>query len=365
MWAFVHRGQLYAPESNRQTIGKGKHPIMQRARDVSEDQLLEAFLPIIKSHNTKADRLMLGPGDDCAVLNLRDGLTVITTDTQTEDQDFRCTWANGMVTSGYDVGWKAATQNLADIAAMGAVPQTLLISLTLTPDTPVTWVEDFARGVTEACTAQGAEKCSISGGDLGAGSEISVTVTAVGTCLTPVLRSGAQTGDALVLAGAVGTAAAGLALLENSSGYQLTPGLSACIEAQQRPCSPLASGASAAHQLTAMLDVSDGLLRDAGRIARASCVNIDIDAAALSPWVARAQEAADLCTAPSQNADDLALHWVLTGGEDHGLLATCPADSVPADFTRIGRVTKPGGAVTVDGKTYRAKGWDHFEATAR
>lgn len=338
---------------------------MQRARDVNEDQLLEAFLPIIKSHNTEADRLVLGPSDDCAVLDLRDALTVMTTDTQTENQDFRRTWPNGMVTSGYEVGWKAATQNLADVVAMGAVPQTLLISLTLTPDTPVHWVEDFARGVTESCTAQGAERCSISGGDLGAGSEISVTVTAVGTCLTPVLRSGAQTGDALVLAGAVGTAAAGLALLENSSSYQLTPELSACVEAQQRPRSPLTIGSTAAHQLTAMLDVSDGLLRDAGRLARASCVNIDIDAAALSLWATKVQEAAKICAAPGQTASDLALHWVLTGGEDHGLLATCPADAIPAGFTKIGKVTEPGGAVTVDGKTYRAKGWDHFEATAR
>lgn len=337
---------------------------MQRARDVNEDQLLEAFLPIIKSHNQKAQHLLRGPGDDCAVLDLRDGLTVMTTDTQTENQDFRRSWANGMVTTGYDLGWKAATQNLADIAAMGAVPQTLLISLTLTPDTPVSWVEDFARGVTESCTAQGAQTCSVSGGDLGAGSEISVTVTAVGSCSAPVLRSGAHVGDALVLAGMVGTAAAGLTLLENSSGYQLTQGLSACIEAQQRPRSPLATGA-AAHQLTAMLDVSDGLLRDAARLARASSVSIDIDAAALAPWVARVQEAAEICAASDQTASDLALHWVLTGGEDHGLLATCPVDVVPAGFTQIGRITKPGDAVTVDGRAYRAKGWDHFEATAR
>lgn len=339
---------------------------MKTVSDVSEDQLLTGFLPIIREHNRRAGHLLVGPGDDCAVLEMPAGRTVMTTDTQTENRDFRRTWANGYTTGGYEVGWKAATQNLADIAAMGATPVTLLVSLTLTPDTPVDWVTDFARGITDSCRAQGAETCSLAGGDLGAGTEISVTVTAVGTCPAPVLRSGAVAGDALVLAGAAGTAAAGFALLENGSGYRVTEALTACIRAQQRPRSPLTAGVTSAANLHAMMDVSDGLVRDAQRIACASGVSIDIDSLALAPWAEKVAEAASICAPSGQNPLELALHWVLTGGEDHGLLATCHPQQIPTGFTRIGTVTEAtlDSAVTVDGTDYRAQGWDHFEATA-
>ncbi|MDO4898232.1 MAG: thiamine-phosphate kinase [Rothia sp. (in: high G+C Gram-positive bacteria)] len=335
--------------------------------ETSEDELLHAFLPIITAHNRGARRLELGPGDDCAVLDLSGGLTVASTDTQTENRDFRHTWPNGFNTGGYEVGWKTATQNLADVAAMGAVPVSLLISLTLTPDTPVHWVSDFARGVTASCTAQGASTCTISGGDLGAGNEISVTVTALGTCTVPVVRSGAKPGDAVVLAGSIGTAAAGLALLETASGYTVTPALARCIEAQQKPRSPLTAAVAAAPQLHAMLDVSDGLLRDLGRIARASQVSINLDGAALEPWLKPLGEAATICAQPGTTPDELAQHWVLTGGEDHGLLATCPIDAIPEGFSRIGTVTAESTCptVTVDGATYGQKGWDHFETPTR
>ncbi|WP_421082951.1 thiamine-phosphate kinase [Rothia nasimurium] len=349
--------------------------------DVSEGQLLAAFLPLLQAHNAKAEQvrsqalrvaaldtgttagagqLVIGPGDDAAALDLRSGLTVMSIDTQTENQDFRRTWASGHQTGGYEVGWKAATQNLADIAAMGAVPVSLLVSLTLTPDTPVTWVTDFARGLTESARAQGAVTCTIAGGDLGSGSELSVTVTSIGLTADPVTRSGAQAGDVLVLAGALGTAAAGLALLDYPAPYSSTPDTEACITAQQKPISPLQLGAAHGNQLNAMLDVSDGLVRDAGRIASASNVSINIDSKALAPWIHRVLPVAQVL-APGQEAQTLALRWVLTGGEDHALLATCPAGQIPPGFTRIGEVST-GSGVTVDGRIYEGKGWDHFES---
>ncbi|WP_237220931.1 thiamine-phosphate kinase [Rothia nasimurium] len=348
--------------------------------DVSEGQLLAAFLPLLQAHNAKAEQvraqalrvaaldtgstagagqLVIGPGDDSAALDLRSGLTVMSIDTQTENQDFRRTWASGHQTGGYEVGWKAATQNLADIAAMGAVPVSLLVSLTLTPDTPVTWVTDFARGMTESARAQGAVTCTIAGGDLGSGSELSVTVTSIGLTADPVTRSGAQAGDVLVVAGSLGTAAAGLALLDHPEPYRVCPAIEACLSAQQRPVSPLQLGASHGNQLNSMLDVSDGLVRDAGRIAEASGVSISLDSEALGPWVQRVLPAAQVL-AQGKDADALALRWVLTGGEDHALLATCPAGQIPAGFTRIGEVGT-GNGVTVDGRIYQGKGWDHFE----
>ena len=155
---------------------------MQTVAQMSESQLLALFMPVLAEHNERAadlraelgapGALVLGPGDDSAALDLRGGLTVMSTDTQTENQDFRRSWPSGYTTGGFEVGWKAATQNLADIAAMGATPVTLLVSLTLTPDTPVSWVQEFARGITESCTAQEATTCTIAGGDMGSGSEI-------------------------------------------------------------------------------------------------------------------------------------------------------------------------------------------------
>ncbi|MFW0182576.1 thiamine-phosphate kinase [Rothia sp. CCM 9417] len=346
---------------------------MTLVSSVSEGQLLATFLPTIQEHNAKAQRLtpgarslVLGPGDDSAVLDLSGGLTVMSTDTQTQNQDFRLSWPSGRTSGGYEVGWKAATQNLADIAAMGARPVTLLVSLTLPPSTPLAWVKDFARGLVDSCTAQGAETCSISGGDVGSGTEISVTVTALGLVQKPVTRSGAQAGDAIVLAGALGTAAAGLALLENSELPEtLSPQIEACIEAQQRPVSPLAAGIQGAENLTSLMDVSDGLVRDGGRLAQASACAFDIDTASLAPWLLELREPALLLAgAEGQKASDLALGWVLTGGENHALLGTSPPEQIPAGFTRIGTV-RPGTGVTVDGHPYTAKGWDHFEAGSR
>lgn len=336
----------------------------------SENQLLAGFLPLLAAHNQQAQGLILGPGDDCAILDLRDGLTALTTDTQTENQDFRRTWPSGRTTGGYQVGWKAVTQNLADLAAMGASPRTLLISLTLTPDTDPSWAQDLAQGAIDSCQAQGAGHCSISGGDLGLGSEISITVTAVGQVHHPVLRSGARPGDALILAGQLGTAAAGLALLDSPlladpTAQPLSPSEEACIAAQQTPTSPLTSGLQAPQALHAMLDISDGLLRDAERIAQASGLTISIDPDLLTPHLEPLRDAATRLTTTPQEAHHQALHWALTGGENHGLLATSPPHAIPPGFTRIGTVHTGPAHVTLNGTPYQAKGWDHFDRTTR
>lgn len=346
---------------------------MTLVASLNEGQLLAEFLPVIQGHNARISKregepgaLVLGPGDDSAVLDLHSGFTVMSTDTQTENQDFRLTWPSGRTTGGYEVGWKAATQNLADIAAMGAYPVTLLVSLTLPPSTPVAWVKDFAQGLVDSCTTQGAHRCSIAGGDLGSGTEISVTVTAVGLTARPVTRDGARGGDAIVVAGALGTAAAGLALLEYPDlPVTLSPQVQACISAQQRPVSPLKAGAEGAENLTSLMDISDGLVRDSGRLAQASGCAFDISCDALAPWLSALAEPADLLTGAEQHAArELSLRWVLTGGENHGLLGTCPPEQIPLGFTRIGTV-RSGTGVTVDGRPYTAKGWDHFEAGSR
>jgi thiamine-monophosphate kinase len=187
-----------------------------------------------------------------------------------------------------------------------------------------------------------------------------------------VLRSGAGPGDLVAVAGPLGHAAAGLALLEE--GLASDP----LVQEHLRPAPPYDAGPEAAGLgATAMIDVSDGLLADLGHVADASGLGVDLDSAALRPGdrlIAAARAVAGsgrhvpgartgLVTRP---AADLALDWVLTGGEDHSLAATFPAGTrLPPRWKVIGIVA--GGprdhGVVVDGQPWtRTHGWDHFSA---
>ncbi|OFI39649.1 thiamine-phosphate kinase [Arthrobacter sp. SW1] len=325
--------------------------------DLSEGGLLARIFPRLASG---AD-VLLGPGDDAAVVAVPDGRVVMSIDTQTQDQDFRLQWNNGYRTTGYDVGWKSVAQNLSDINAMGGTASSLVVSLTMPPQTPVSWVEDFADGLTAGIAGLGAAGCSVAGGDLGRGREIAVTVAVVGTLngLAPVLRSGARAGDILALAGTLGRAAAGLALLESSVPLEaLTPEQRELLDSQCRPTPPLAAGPlAAAAGATAMMDVSDGLMRDGGRLAQASGVLLDLDPVALKMQAQALEPAAALLGADP-------MQWVLGGGEDHGLLAAFPPGvQLPEAFTAIGSVRAVDGGecgVRIAGESADTVGWDHF-----
>ncbi|MGX5716426.1 thiamine-phosphate kinase [Arthrobacter sp. MAHUQ-56] len=329
---------------------------------LSEADLLSQIFPRLRMGESHTAATLLGPGDDAAIVAAPDGRTVISIDTQVQDQDFRLLWPNGYRTTGFDVGWKAAAQNLSDINAMGARATAMVVSLTLPVDTPVSWVEELADGLAAGISTLGANACSVAGGDLGRGREISVTVAVTGTLDggRPVLRSGAQPGDVLALAGTVGHAAAGLALLESSVAVEsLSPAERVFLDLQSRPRPPLAAGPAArAAGATAMLDVSDGLLRDGKRLAAASNVTVHLDPAALQHLAGLLGPAAALLAAD-------AAKWVLGGGEDHGLLATFPAGvRLPPGFTAIGSVqalgTDEGPGVLIAGRAADTGGWDHF-----
>lgn len=325
--------------------------------DLSESGLLARIFPRLESSSS----VLLGPGDDAAVVAVPDGRAVMSIDTQTQDQDFRLAWNNGYRTTGFDVGWKSAAQNLSDINAMGGTATSMVVSLTMPPTTPVSWVEDFADGLTAGINGLGATDCSVAGGDLGRGREIAVTVAVVGTLhgRPPVLRSGARPGDTLALAGTLGRAAAGLALLESAVPLEsLTPEQRELMDSQCRPVPPLAAGPAAAGAgATAMMDVSDGLMRDGGRLAKASGVVLDLDPVALKEQAKALEAAASLLGADPMD-------WVLGGGEDHGLLAAFPAGvQLPEPFTAIGSVRAANGGrggVRIAGESAETVGWDHF-----
>jgi thiamine-monophosphate kinase len=306
--------------------------------ELGEDELIALFAPLLPV----ADAEILGPGDDAAVLAV-DGHLVVSSDVLIEGKHFRTEWG-----SGADVGWRAAMQNLADIDAMGAVPTALQITLAAPPATPVEWALSFADGLREACEPHGV---GVVGGDLSAASEIAISVTALGEThgLDPILRADARPGDLLAVSGALGAAAAGLA--------QLMGGVRPVDDAVRlflRPRPRIGAGVEAALSgATAMLDVSDGLVRDAMRIAKASELVLEIDSALVPVHPAAA------ATAVALGADPLV--WALTGGEDHHLLATfADADRIPDAWTVIGRARSGEPGVLLDGGKPSALGWDHF-----
>ncbi len=298
--------------------------------------------------------LTVGPGDDAAVLDLTGGWAgplIACTDTVVEGQDFLRKWSTAR-----DIGIKVAAQNFADVAAMGGRPHTLLVSLTTPADVPASWAHELADGLAAECTRAGAV---VAGGDVSAGSEIVVTGTALGTLVTPqaVLRSGASPGDVIALAGGVGRSGAGWALLR--SGFSSSdPVLAALVGEHRAPVPPYTAGVEAALAgASAMIDTSDGLVRDATRIAVASKVVLDLAPSALSPSL-DLLHAAEFLKVGRAGAQD----WVLTGGEDHALLACFPPSVVlPASFQVIGEVRAGDPGVWFGGEPFRGEGgWTHW-----
>jgi thiamine-monophosphate kinase len=289
----------------------------------------------------QGEHVLVGPGDDAAVLRVRTGHVVVSTDLLVEGRHFRRDWA-----SAEDVGHRAAAQNLSDINAMGGRAHSLTIGLAAPADLEAAWAVDFARGFADECALVGA---SVVGGDLARASEVVVAVTVIGACTqAPVLRSGAAAGQVLALTGRQGWSAGGLAVL--GRGFRSPRVL---VEAYRRPAPPYDAGpAAAAAGATAMIDVSDGLVADAGHLAEESGVSIDITTAAFEvPEPLQAVAAAT-------GSDPMAL--ILGGGEDHSLLATFDAGTLPDGWTEVGTVGD-GQGVTVDGAPYDGPaGWTHF-----
>lgn len=296
---------------------------------------------------TQPPSTLLGPGDDAAVVVASDTRVVATIDVLVEGVHFRTDWA-----TGEQIGRRAALASLADVAAMGAVPTALLVGLSAPPETPLDLVLAIGRGMHAEAAGAGA---GVVGGDVTRSPVLTVAVTALGDLrgTAPVLRSGARPGDLVAVAGRLGWAAAGLAVL--SRGFRSPASV---VGAYRVPDPPLTAGRIAAESgATSMIDVSDGLLADLGHIAAASGVAIDVSTARL-PVNPRLQEVA---TALGRDP----MRWVLTGGDDHALAATFPAGSaLTPGWTAIGTV-QSGSGVSVDGVAWDAAGgWDHFRGQA-
>jgi len=308
-----------------------------------------ALIDALTLDRTQADDVLLGPGDDGAVLAV-DGPVVTSVDVLVENVHFKLGWSD----PGH-IGRKAVAVNVADLEAMGARATGVVLGFSGPPHLQLRWVREFAAGLHAECAAAGV---SLLGGDVTRSRDITVSITVLGGLdgRAPVRRSGARPGDVVALRGRTGWAAAGLAVL--GRGFRSPR---AVVEAQRVPAVPYGQGAvAAAAGATAMVDVSDGLVADLGHVAASSGVVVDLHRDAFAvPEPLQAVAAAT-------GVDPYTL--LLTGGEDHALAATFPAGAVPPGWQVVGVVLEAAdgasAGVLVDGEPWAAAGgFDHFSPT--
>ncbi|OCB15558.1 thiamine-phosphate kinase [Mycobacterium intracellulare subsp. yongonense] len=287
--------------------------------------------------------VVLGPGDDAALVAAGDGRVVVSTDMLVQDRHFRLDWS-----TPHDIGRKAIAQNAADIEAMGARPTAFVVAFGAPGETPAAAVDALVDGMWHEAQRVGA---GVAGGDLVSCPRWVISVTVLGDLggREPVRRSGATPGSLVAVAGDLGRSAAGFALWHTGIG-----GFEELRRRHVVPEPPYGQGAvAAAGGAQAMIDVSDGLIADLRHVAVASGVGIDLSTAALA-----ADRDALAAAAAAAGADPWP--WVLGGGEDHALVA-CFAGPAPAGWRIIGRVLDGPARVLVDDQEWSGHaGWQSY-----
>ena len=286
---------------------------------------------------TSDSRVRVGIGDDAAVVTTQPQ-SIITSDMAVEDVHFKLEWS-----SAFDIGRKITAANVADILSMGAQCDYLTASVALTGNETMQWIENLARGMKHEADAAGA---LIVGGDIARGPKIVISMTAVGSAQSPILRSGAKAGDGLYLSSLTGWSAAGLELLTR----EVSINTAIAERALSEFSAPTLDYSSDFNGATAMADVSDSVVIQAEQIAEASGVQLVLD----QVLIAQASEFKDLSTLADELKVDV-FQWILGGGEDHVLLAT--GESLPG--IRIGSVVAGSGIAGVDMKKAPVS-WSHF-----
>ncbi len=348
-----------------------------RVRDLGEWGLLERLLPRLQK--PRRGPVRVGPGDDAAVLRLGGGLWAFTADMLVEGVHFDRAW-----TSGRDLGHKALAVNLSDLAAMGDVePLFGLVSLGITPQTPVNYVDNLYGGMGKLARSLG---FFLVGGDTVRAPVLTVSLAVAGRVRRPkglFLRSGARPGDALLATGTLGDAAAGLRIVKkkcqvpnarrpekranrsswlDTCPFPLDTDERFLVRRLLRPVPRLewARRLAAWGGVTSLMDSSDGLWRSAEILCRASGVGacLEMEKLPLSQALRRWAQAGH------GNPRDLAL----TGGEDYELIFTArPATARSLEamgWARVvGRIThrREGVRVLEQGRERHVpRGFEHF-----
>jgi thiamine-monophosphate kinase len=308
------------------------------------------------------DRLVVGSGDDAAVVRPGGALSVTSVDAFVEGVHFRL-----VTTSLRDLGHKCLAASLSDIAAMGALPGEAYLAVGLPDHLGERETLELAEGAAALASEYGVEIC---GGDLTRADELFIAVTVVGYADDPgglATRNGARVGDLVGVTGALGGSGAGLLLLERKPpGIDMQTG-ERLLDRHLRPRPLLAAGhALAAAGVSAMLDVSDGIASDLQRLSEQSGVSIEVQLGSLPLDEGVVEVAAAV------GID--ALEVAAAAGEDYELLFTAPEDARKrveqagsdsgSPVTWIGRVSGTGDAAPTlldeTGRSRRFAGWDHL-----
>ena len=285
----------------------------------SESSLIAAVQAIFESAGSSDERVLVGIGDDAAVISQPKGKVTLATDIAVEGVHFNRKWS-----SLFEIGAKITAANLADIYAMGGTPEYLLVAAALPEGFTVAEIQELARGIVDEADKVGAR---VVGGDLTASEVLVVSIAVYGSVKDPVLRSGAQVGDLVIISDLPGKAAAAWELLKNGINDERTlPHRRPIVDYSAARDFSLAG-------VSAMCDVSDGLTSELLHISRASGVGIEI----------RTDEAIDF-----------------DGGEDHIFVATIsPHLPFPRQAIEIGKVVL-GKGVRINGELALHKGFTHF-----
>jgi thiamine-monophosphate kinase len=330
-----------------------------------EDELVLALRRIL---GDGAPEVLVGAGDDAAVVQVGETVLVLTVDMLVEGVHF-----DPSRTSPRALGYKVVAVNVSDVAAMAASPRFGLVALGLPASAHAPWAVELYGGMREAAVEYA---LTLVGGDTSRADRTTISVTVVGEVApgAAVLRSGAKPGDRIVVTGSLGASAGGLRLSvedPQTLGHALgSEWVRELVAAHDRPVARIGEGqALARYGATAMIDVSDGLALDLWRLCRESGVGAAVDLTRLPVAQALSELHRLLGTEP--------LDLALGGGEDYELLATIPAEAVgpAAEFlgerfgtplTDIGHVRAEAGLVSVEAdgseRPLPPVGWDHFRA---
>jgi thiamine-monophosphate kinase len=300
----------------------------------NEAQVITALKEIFASSDP---RISIGIGDDAAVVT-GGANQILTTDMAVEGVHFRTEWS-----SAFEIGRKVTAANTADVLAMSAKPDYLVVAVALTGSESMEWITELARGIKFEADLAGAH---VVGGDISRADQLVISITAIGSTNKPIARSGAKPGDGIYLSSLTGWSAAGLAML--GSGFSEDGAITQKALSEFK--SPTIDYGFDASKANALCDVSDALVIQAAQMAEASkvCFNFDLTKIQGSVEFVELEKVAQ-----KLNADIWS--WIFAGGEDHALLAT--GSDLPGLL--IGEVSQGAGLANVPAGV-EAKAWQHF-----
>ena len=311
----------------------GAMAIMEGGFD--EAQIIARLKEIFASSDP---RISLGIGDDAAVVS---GISakVLTTDMAVSGVNFRTDWS-----SAFEIGRKVTAANTADVLAMSAKPDYLLVAVALTGFETMEWITYLARGIKYEADLAGAH---VVGGDISRAEQVVISMTAIGSTTNAITRAGAKPGDRIYLSSLTGWSAAGLALLSSGSNQSDQSALKALSEFK----SPTIDYVFDTSMANALCDVSDALVIQAAQMSEASnvCFNFELAKIQASTEFMELENLA-------QRMDIDIWSWVFAGGEDHVLLAT--GSDLPGLL--IGEVIQGAGLANVP-EGVEVHAWKHFK----